>query len=146
MTVRQAAEQDIDGIFAMVLELAEYEKLTHLVTGTADDLRGAWTRGEVRLLAGEVEGELAGYALFFPNFSTFLMKQGFWLEDIYVRPVARGKGLGKALLHAVIELGIAEGMGRVEWAVLDWNQLAIDFYEAMGAVVMPDWRICRVVL
>ena len=98
----------------------------------------------VGLLLAEVDGHVQGFALFFHNYSTFLAQRGLYLEDLFVRPEARGRGVGKALLKALAELAVQRGCGRFEWSVLDWNQSAIDFYEAMGATVMPDWRICRV--
>jgi GNAT superfamily N-acetyltransferase len=91
-----------------------------------------------------VDGEVAGFALFFTNFSTFLSKPGLYLEDLYVRPASRGKGLGRALLQHLAALAVQRDYGRFEWSVLDWNENAIGFYRSMGADVMPDWRICRV--
>ena len=93
---------------------------------------------------GEVDGEAQGFALFFTNFSTFLGKPGLYLEDLYVTPVARGKGLGKALLVHLARIAESRGYGRFEWSVLDWNTPSIDFYRAQGAQVMPEWLTCRV--
>ena len=93
---------------------------------------------------GEAGGEVVAFALFFTNFSTFLGQPGLYLEDLYVQPAHRGTGLGKALLRHLGALAVARGCGRFEWSVLDWNASAICFYEAMGATVLPDWRICRV--
>jgi GNAT superfamily N-acetyltransferase len=84
------------------------------------------------------------FALFFTNFSTFLAQPGLYLEDLYVQPAHRGRGVGRALLQHLAALALERGCGRFEWSVLDWNQNAIDFYEKMGATVMPEWRICRV--
>ncbi len=89
---------------------------------------------------------MVGYALSFPTYSTFRTQPGLWLEDIYVTPAERGRGLGKAMLLHLIEEGRRAGLGRIEWSVLDWNQPAIDFYASLGADVLPDWRICRVSL
>ena len=94
-------------------------------------------------VVGEVEGCVVAFALYFTNFSTFLGRPGLYLEDLYVQPAHRGTGLGKALLRHLGALALQRGCGRFEWSVLDWNQRAIDFYEKMGADVMPDWRICR---
>jgi hypothetical protein len=91
----------------------------------------------------EVCGALCGYAVFFRTYSTFLCKAGIWLEDLYVRPDARGRGIGKALLQAVREIAAERGCGRYEWSVLDWNRRAIDFYEALGGRILDDWRIVR---
>ena len=91
-----------------------------------------------------LDGEPAGFALFFPTFSTFLAKRGLWLEDLFVRPESRGRGIGKALITAVADVAHAQGCGRFEWAVLDWNAPAIGFYEGLGATLMPEWRLARV--
>jgi GNAT superfamily N-acetyltransferase len=95
-------------------------------------------------VVAEVAGTVVGFALFFTNFSTFLGQPGLYLEDLYVQPQHRGAGLGKALLQHLGALAVQRGCGRFEWSVLDWNQNAIDFYQRMGAAVLPDWRICRV--
>jgi GNAT superfamily N-acetyltransferase len=98
---------------------------------------------DVRVLIAEYQGEPAGFALFFLNFSTFLAKPGIFLEDLFVRPAVRGKGIGKALLKELVKTAAQEGYGRVEWAVLDWNTQAIDFYRSLGASPMSDWTIFR---
>jgi GNAT superfamily N-acetyltransferase len=95
-------------------------------------------------VVAEVQGRVVAFALFFTNFSTFLGRPGLYLEDLYVQPGHRGRGLGKALLQHLGALAVERGCGRFEWTVLDWNESAIRFYEKMGADVMPDWRICRV--
>ena len=95
-------------------------------------------------MVAEVQGEVVAFALFFTNFSTFLAQPGLYLEDLFVRPEHRGKGIGEALLKHLARLAVNRGCGRFEWSVLDWNEGAIRFYEKMGATVMPDWRICRV--
>ena len=127
--------------------LAEYEKLSHTVSGTANDLR-KWIFEDpvVDCLVAVEGGNVVGYAIFFRNFSTFRVKPGVWLEDVFVTPERRSAGIGKALLNAVIDFASERGYGRVEWSVLDWNEPAIKFYESIGADVMPDWRICRVSL
>jgi len=96
------------------------------------------------VLLAEVDGAVAGFALFFHNFSTFLARRGLWLEDLYVRPAFRGHGVGSRLLRAVAAIALDRRCGRFEWSVLDWNAPAIGFYERLGATVMPDWRIARV--
>ena len=133
----------------MIRALAEYERLTHLVTATEDALAAAL--GGPRpcaeaLIARETADSRAalGFALFFPNFSTFLARPGLWLEDLFVYPEHRGRGVGRRLLAEVGAVARERGCGRLEWAVLDWNQSAIAFYQGMGATVMPDWRIARV--
>jgi GNAT superfamily N-acetyltransferase len=99
---------------------------------------------KVQSFVAELDGKIVGYALFFWTYSTFLTKPGLWMEDLYVTPELRGQGLGQALLNAVIEHAGKVGAGRLEWSVLDWNVNAIQFYEKLGAEVMPDWRICRI--
>lgn len=95
-------------------------------------------------IIGEADGEVVCFALYFHNFSTFLTRKGLYLEDLYVRQSQRGKGFGKAMLARLAQIAVERACGRFEWSVLDWNEPAIQFYQAMGAVVMPDWRICRV--
>ncbi|MFM0136753.1 GNAT family N-acetyltransferase [Caballeronia grimmiae] len=127
-------------------ELAEFEKLTHLFVATESSLHDALfgARPAAEALVAEQAGEVVGYALFFHNFSTFLAKRGLYLEDLYVRPALRGSGLGTKLLKKLAALAVERQCGRFEWSVLDWNQNAIDFYEKMGATVLPDWRVVRV--
>lgn len=149
-TLRDAAPRDVPAIVGLVAELAEFEKLTHLLQLTPDTLHPHLfgPKPVVECLVGEVgEGasaEVVAFALFFTNFSTFLAKPGLYLEDLYVKPAHRGGGLGRALLQHLGALAVERGYGRFEWSVLDWNENAIRFYEKMGATVMPDWRICRV--
>jgi hypothetical protein len=146
IAIRPAGAGDVALVHAMIGELAEYERLAHLHVGTADQLAAALAGPlpAAEVLLAEVGGRTAGFALFFHTFSTFLARRGLWLEDLYVRPDARGHGVGTALLRALAAIAVARGCGRFEWAVLDWNAPAIGFYERMGATVMPDWRICRV--
>ena len=144
-TLRPATPADLPAIVGLITELAGFEQLTHLVVVTPESLRphlfGA--RPVAEAVVGEVEGRVVAFALFFTNFSTFLGQPGLYLEDLYVQPAHRGTGLGKALLQHLGALAVQRGCGRFEWSVLDWNQRAIDFYQKMGATVMPDWRICR---
>ncbi|PLQ01399.1 GNAT family N-acetyltransferase [Cupriavidus pauculus] len=149
-SIRPATPADSATLFRLISDLAEYEKLTHLVEATpqklGDALFGAKPHAEAVLVEVDQDGakQAVGFALFFHNFSTFLAKPGLYLEDLFVEPAWRGHGLGKALLKHLAALAVERGCGRFEWSVLDWNQPSIDFYQAMGADVMPDWRICRV--
>ncbi|CAB3753358.1 GNAT family N-acetyltransferase [Paraburkholderia humisilvae] len=144
--IRAATPADVGAMLALMRELAEYEKLTHLFiateAGVHDALFGAHPSAEA--LVAESEGRLVGYALFFHNYSTFLGRRGLYLEDLYVQPSQRGNGLGSAMLRQLAALAVERQCGRFEWSVLDWNQTAIDFYEKMGASVLPDWRIVRI--
>jgi GNAT superfamily N-acetyltransferase len=148
--IAAARPQDAGIVLDLVKQLAEYEKLSHLVVATADDVRRELfgPRAVVECVLGwEGEGERAapvGFALYFHNFSTFLSRRGLYLEDLFVISAARGKGYGKALITHVARVALQRDCGRFEWSVLDWNQSAIDFYQALGATVLPDWRICRV--
>jgi GNAT superfamily N-acetyltransferase len=130
----------------MIVELAVFEKLEHMVVATEallhDGLFGA--RPSCEAIVGEENGEVVTFALFFHNFSTFLTRKGLYLEDLYVRQSHRGKGFGTQMLQRLAQIALERGCGRFEWSVLDWNEPAINFYKAMGADVMPDWRICRV--
>jgi GNAT superfamily N-acetyltransferase len=143
--LRRAEPRDVPAIVDLIAELAAYEKLTHLMQATPETLHPHLfgDKPVAEALVGEVEGSVVAFALFFSNFSTFLARPGLYLEDLYVQPRHRGLGLGKALLEHLGALAVERGCGRFEWSVLDWNQSAIDFYQRMGATVMPDWRICR---
>jgi GNAT superfamily N-acetyltransferase len=141
----EALEKDIPAILEMIQGLAEYEKLSHVVTATADALRrtlfGSHPAAEV-LLAWE-SNTCVGFALFFPNYSTFLAKPGLYLEDLFVKPEARGHGVGVALLRQLAVIARERDYGRVEWSVLDWNDPAIGFYKKLGALPMDEWTIFR---
>jgi len=144
--IRPASAVDAALILAFIRELAEYERLSHLVTATEqtleDSLFGPHPGAEV-LLAFERDAAV-GFAVFFHNFSTFLGRRGLWLEDIYVKPEFRGRGYGRKLLLHVARIAHQRGCGRFEWAVLDWNAPAIEFYKSLGAVALDDWTIFRV--
>jgi GNAT superfamily N-acetyltransferase len=144
--IRSATPTDIPALWQLIQALAAYEHLSQAVTGTpeqlAEHLFGPHCYAEV--LVAEVAGQVVGQALFFHSYSTFLTQPGIYLEDLFVLPEHRGAGIGKALLLAVAGLALARGCGRFGWSVLDWNESAIGFYQKMGAVVLPDWRICRV--
>ncbi len=145
LKIRQAAIDDIPLILKFIKELSEYEKLSSSVTADEallkENLFGEKKYAEV--IIAEFDGEPAGHAVYFFNFSTFVGKPGIYLEDIYVRPQLRGKGIGKALLRHLIQLAKDKNLGRVEWAVLDWNRPAINFYRKLGAVSMDDWTVFR---
>jgi GNAT superfamily N-acetyltransferase len=144
--IRAATRADVPVIVDLIRELAIYERLEHLATATperlAQELFGE--RPSCECLIGEFDGQPVGFALFFHNFSTFLCRKGLYLEDLFVRPSARGTGLGKALLQRLAQIAVERECGRFEWSVLDWNVDAQAFYERMGATMLPDWRICRV--
>jgi GNAT superfamily N-acetyltransferase len=141
LRIAPAAESDVGLIFSFIRKLAEYEKLSHLVVATEENIRehvfGANPVAEV-LLAYWNE-EPAGFALYFRNFSTFLGQPGIYLEDLFVEPAQRGKGIGKALLRGLAEIALERGYGRLDWAVLDWNAPSIEFYRSLGAVSLDDW-------
>jgi GNAT superfamily N-acetyltransferase len=145
-SIRAAELRDVTAIVSLIRELAEFEHLTHLLQVTPEKLRPHLfgERAVVEALVAESGGEVVGFAVFFTNFSTFLAQPGLYLEDLYVQPRQRGRGVGEALLSRVGRIAVERDYGRFEWSVLDWNANAIRFYEKMGATVMPDWRICRV--
>lgn len=144
--IRQAVANDVADIFNLIQALAKYEQLTHQVTGTKEDLQthlfGSPAYAEA--IVSEIDEKIVGFALFFPNYSTFLTKPGIYLEDLFVLPEYRRQGMGKAMLAYLGRLAVERDAGRLEWSVLDWNKSAIAFYQSLGAKVLPDWRICRV--
>jgi GNAT superfamily N-acetyltransferase len=148
--LRPAVADDAGAVVGLIRELADYEHLGHLVTVTPEALRDELfgARPVTECIVAEPVGALScepiGFALFFTSFSTFLGRRGLWLEDLYVQPAWRGRGVGEALLRRGARLAVERGCGRYEWSVLDWNEPAIGFYRRLGATVMPDWRICRV--
>jgi GNAT superfamily N-acetyltransferase len=144
--IRPATPSDVTHIQSMIVELAVFEKLEHLVVATEEKLHEGLfgPHPACEAIVGEADGEVVTFALFFHNFSTFLTKRGLYLEDLYVRQSHRGKGYGSRMLKHLARLAVERGCGRFEWSVLDWNTPAINFYQSMGAEVMPDWRICRV--
>ena len=144
--IRRAIIDDVPLLLRLIRELAEYEKLSHAATGTEELLRRHLfgQRPAAEAVIGSINGRPLGFALYFQSFSTFLCKPGIYLEDIYVRPEARGKGLGKALLRAVAQVAVERDCGRLEWSALDWNEPAIGFYRKLGATPMSDWTTYRV--
>lgn len=146
LAIRPATPADVPLLLGLIRELADYEKLTHEVVATEEQLRqtlfGHTPCAEA--LIGDVGGQPAGFALYFQNYSTFLAKPGLYLEDLFVQPAHRGLGLGKALITAVARIAHERDCGRFEWTVLDWNTPAIRFYESLGAQMKADWRIMRV--
>ncbi|MFP4578872.1 MAG: N-acetyltransferase family protein, partial [Coleofasciculus sp.] len=131
LKIRPATPTDVPVLFELIQALAEYEKLSHLVTGTVDALQdhlfGA--KPYVEAILAEYEGQTVGFALFFFNYSTFLTKPGIYIEDLFVRPEFRRQGIGKALLTYIAQLAVERDCGRLEWSVLDWNETAIAFYQ-----------------
>ncbi|XWK87396.1 MAG: GNAT family N-acetyltransferase [Phormidium sp.] len=146
LILRSTTPEDVPTLFQLIKGLAEYEKLSHAVTGNVASLEAHLFGDRIyaEAILAELDGKAVGFALFFPNYSTFLTKPGIYLEDIFVLPEYRHQGIGKALLIHVAKLAVERDCGRLEWSVLDWNEPAIGFYQRMGADVLPDWRICRV--
>ena len=145
LTIRHATESDCSEILALIRELAEYEQLAHTVVATEDQLREHLfgTRRTAEALIAEWAGQVAGFALFFHNFSTFVGKPGLYVEDIYVRPAYRRKGIGHSFFRHLATIAVERQCGRMEWSVLDWNTPAIEFYQSLGAVPMSEWTVQR---
>ena len=145
-TVRAAELRDITAIVRLIRALAEFENLTHLLQVTPEKPRPHLfgEKPAAEAMVAESAGEVVAFALFFTNYSTFLALPGLYLEDLFVDPAQRGRGIGEALLTRLGQLAVERGYGRFEWCVLDWNENAIRFYQRMGATVLPDWRLCRI--
>lgn len=143
--LRSATEDDVPLILSFIEELAEYERLRHEVVATEASLRETLfgPRRYAEVVIAELEGEAVGFALFFHNYSTFLGRPGLYLEDLYVRPEARGRGIGRRLLVHLAGIARDRGCGRMEWWVLDWNESAIRFYRSLGARAMDEWTVFR---
>lgn len=141
-----ATAADVPDILRLVHELAEYERLLHEVVATEALVEAALfgSNRSIEAVVAREGAEVVGFALYFHNFSTFLGRRGLYLEDLYVRPEHRGKGYGHALLEYLAKVAVERDCGRMEWAVLDWNRRAVDFYQAMGAVPVSEWTIFRV--
>jgi GNAT superfamily N-acetyltransferase len=146
LILRPAEPADVSVLFSLIQALAEYEKLSHAVSGNPDKLKDHLfgSRPYAEAILAEYGREIVGFAMFFHNYSTFLTKPGLYLEDLFVLPAYRRQGIGKAMLIYLAQLSVERGCGRLEWSVLDWNRSAIAFYQSLGASILPDWRICRV--
>jgi len=145
ITIREATIEDTVLIGNFIRALAAYEKLEHEAVATDDDIRDKLfgEKPQAEVIIAEDAGTAVGFALYFHNFSTFLGKQGLYLEDLYVNEVARGKGAGKKMLAHLADVAVSRGCGRMEWWVLDWNTPSIDFYRSLGADAMEDWTVFR---
>jgi GNAT superfamily N-acetyltransferase len=148
LSIRAASPEDISLILSLIRELAEYERAPQEARATPELIRRALfpdapARPHAECLIGDIDGQPQGFALFFTNFSTWTGRPGIYLEDLLVRPAARGHGLGKALLKHLARTAVERGCARFEWAVLDWNEPAIGFYKALGATAMHDWTVFR---
>jgi GNAT superfamily N-acetyltransferase len=152
LRIRTATEEDVPLILRFIQELAGYERLRDKCVATEDGVRATlfgnprFAEVIVAETGGETDRQPAGFALFFHNYSTFLAKPGIYLEDLYVRPEFRGRGYGKALLDRLTEIARERNCGRVEWAVLNWNEPAIRFYESLGAKPMNEWTVFRLLV
>jgi GNAT superfamily N-acetyltransferase len=146
LSIRPATPADLPLILDFIRGLAEYERLAHEVVATEEGLRASLfgSRPDAEVLLAEQDGDPAGFALFFHNYSTFLGRRGLYLEDLFVRPAHRGRGVGRALLARLAALAVERGCGRFEWSVLDWNERAIRVYESLGAEPMREWTVYRV--
>jgi GNAT superfamily N-acetyltransferase len=145
LAIRRARPDQAGLVFSLIRELAEYEKLLHEVEATEADIAAALFGNNPRLFCeiAEWNGEVAGFAIWFNNFSTFSGRSGIYLEDLFVRTEQRGKGIGKALLVHLAGECVANGWSRLQWSVLDWNTPSIEFYQSLGAEMMDEWRLCR---
>jgi GNAT superfamily N-acetyltransferase len=144
LTIRAVNEDDVEALFGLILELASYEKLSDEVSGDPAVLaRSLFVERTAEALLAEQGGEAIGYAIVCGTFSSFECKGGVWIEDIYVRPESRKAGVGRALFAAIAAIAVERGLPRVEWAALDWNELALGFYDRLGARRMDDWKMLR---
>ena len=143
--IYQITRDEVPGLLELIRELARFEKLEHEVEATADSLTASLfgLNSVAGALIGRVDGELAGYALYFFTFSSFIGRPGIWLEDLYVRPAFRRQGLGRAMIEAVARIGAERNCGRFEWTALNWNKNALDFYRKLGAKMMDEWVLVR---
>jgi len=147
VSYRLANMTDIERVYELILELARFEKLEHQVTGTRIELVEALFADPpaAQCIVADAEGAgVIGYAIFFETFSTFRMKKGLWLEDLYVTPSHRKQGIGRRMLEIIARVAAEHNCSRFEWSVLDWNENAQNLYRSFGAQILPDWRICRV--
>jgi GNAT superfamily N-acetyltransferase len=146
LLIRRARPDEAGLVLSLVRELADYEKLLHEVEATEAMIGAALFGDSPRLFCdiAEWNGEVAGFAVWFINFSTFSGRSGIYLEDLFVRPALRGNGIGKALLSRLAKECVANGWSRLQWSVLDWNTPSIEFYKSLGAQLMDEWTVCRV--
>ena len=146
LIIRRARPDEAGIVFALIHELAAYEKLGHEVEATEADIADALFSDHPQLTCeiAEWDGEVAGFAVWFVNFSTFAGRHGIYLEDLYVRPAFRRNGIGQALLGYLAQQCVASGFARLQWSVLDWNAPSIAFYKSLGAVLLEDWTLCKV--
>ena len=146
LLIRRARADEAGLVLSLVRELAEYEKLSHEVEATEAMMTEALFGENPRLFCdiAEWNGEVAGFAVWFINFSTFSGRSGIYLEDLFVRPGLRGNGIGKALLSHLAKVCVIQGWSRLQWSVLDWNAPSIAFYKSLGAVMMDEWTVCRI--
>ncbi len=145
LSIRPATTADAQLIFDFIVELAVYEKAKHEVVTSVEEITETLfgASSKARALICSIDGKPTGYAVYFYNYSTWLGKNGIWLEDVYVTPAHRGKGAGKALLKHVAQIAVKENCGRFEWSVLNWNTPSIEFYESLGAKPLDEWTIYR---
>ena len=145
ITIRAAQPADVPILLQLIRELAEYERLAHQVVATESDLAESLfgPQPAAQAILAELEGKPAGFAIYFFNFSTFLSRPGLYLEDLFVRPAQRRRGVGKALFRHLAQVAVERRCGRFEWSVLDWNQTAIAFYRSLGAVSLIEWTRFR---
>jgi GNAT superfamily N-acetyltransferase len=146
LVIRRARRDEAGVVLSLIRELAEYEKLSHEVEATETIIADALFADNPRLFCdiAEWNGEVAGFAVWFINFSTFSGRSGIYLEDLFVRPALRGKGIGKALLSHLAQVCVTNGWSRLQWSVLDWNAPSIAFYKSLGAVMLDEWTLCKV--
>jgi GNAT superfamily N-acetyltransferase len=145
LTITPATESDIPAILSFIRALADFEKLSHRVTATEQQLRQTLftARPYAEILIARLDDTPVGQALFFHTYSTFMARPGLYLEDLFVLPEYRSRGIGRALLQALAQLARDRNCGRLEWSVLNWNTRAISFYQKIGADILADWHVCR---
>ena len=145
LTFKQAESKDMAALLFLIKELASYEHLEQEVTATEEILtEWIFTKKKAEVIFPVLDGKIIGYCLYFYNFSTFLGKAGIYVEDLFIQPAFRHKGYGRKLLQHIARKAKNEGLGRVEWACLDWNKPSIDFYLSLGAEPMSDWTVYRI--
>ncbi len=142
--LRKAEENDINLVLGLIKELAVYEKMLDEVIATEDSIReSVFIRKDANVMIAEFDGKPIGYVFYFFNYSTFIGKSGFYLEDIYIKPEYRGRGIGKEIFKVIAKIACYNGFKRVEWSCLNWNEPSINFYKGIGAIPMSDWTVYR---